>query len=147
VSTDAEYHAHRIGLSIPEGGRDWTFGDAFPHEAAYDQLGALDFAKGCYVGQEVVSRMEHRGTARSRVVSVLAAEDLPPPGTPIMAGALPIGTMGSSARSRGIAIARLDRTARSMASGEAIVCASVPVTLAIPGWARYRFPEAQEATP
>ena len=35
-----------------------------------DQLAGVDFDKGCYVGQEVVSRMEHRGTARSRVVPV-----------------------------------------------------------------------------
>ena len=53
---------------MPEGGRDYAFGDAFPHEALFDQLNGVDFAKGCYVGQEVVSRMEHRGTARKRIV-------------------------------------------------------------------------------
>ena len=53
------YHARRIGLGVPEGGRDFLFGDAFPHEAMMDQLHGVDFDKGCYVGQEVVSRMEH----------------------------------------------------------------------------------------
>ena len=60
----------RISLGVPEGGRDYAFGDAFPHEALFDQLNGVDFKKGCYVGQEVVSRMEHRGTARKRIVPV-----------------------------------------------------------------------------
>ena len=55
---------------MPRGGSDFIYGDAFPHEADMDQLGGVDFDKGCYVGQEVVSRMEHRGTARTRIVPV-----------------------------------------------------------------------------
>ena len=58
----ANYEAHRIGLGIPRGGVDFAYGDAFPHESDMDQLGGVDFAKGCYVGQEVVSRMEHRSS-------------------------------------------------------------------------------------
>ena len=64
------YEAHRIALGVPRGGLDFIYGDAFPHEADMDQLGGIDFDKGCYVGQEVVSRIEHRGTARSRIVPV-----------------------------------------------------------------------------
>src|SRR5580658_3312142 len=63
-----EYEAHRIAVGVPQGGLDFRYGDAFPHEADMDQLGGVDFQKGCYVGQEVVSRMEHRGTARTRAV-------------------------------------------------------------------------------
>ena len=66
----AEYEAHRIALGVPRGGLDFNYNDAFPHEADMDQLGGIDFDKGCYVGQEVVSRVEHRGTARKRVVPV-----------------------------------------------------------------------------
>ena len=58
---DAEaYEAHRIALGVPRGGIDFIYGDAFPHEADMDQLAGVDFDKGCYVGQEVVSRIEHR---------------------------------------------------------------------------------------
>ena len=60
------YEAHRIGLGVPRGGLDFAYGDAFPHEADMDQLNGIDFDKGCYVGQEVVSRIEHRGTRRRR---------------------------------------------------------------------------------
>ena len=71
VNSEASaYHAFRIGLGVPEGGRDYAFGDAFPHEALFDQLHGVSFTKGCYVGQEIVSRMEHRGTARKRIVPV-----------------------------------------------------------------------------
>ena len=66
----SEYEAHRIALGVPRGGLDFSYGDAFPHETDMDQLGGVDFVKGCYVGQEVVSRMEHRGTARTRAVPV-----------------------------------------------------------------------------
>ncbi|MDG2571166.1 hypothetical protein P7L87_26795, partial [Vibrio parahaemolyticus] len=62
------YLAHRIALGVPVGGRDFLFGEAFPHEALMDQLHGDDFDKGCYVGQEVVSRMQHRGSARTRIV-------------------------------------------------------------------------------
>jgi len=65
-----QYEAHRIALGVPRGGQDFMYGDTFPHEADMDQLEGVDFGKGCYVGQEVVSRIEHRARARSRVVPV-----------------------------------------------------------------------------
>ena len=70
ASTPPAYEAHRIALGVPRGGLDFIYGDAFPHETDMDQLGGVDFDKGCFVGQEVVSRIEHRGTARTRVVPV-----------------------------------------------------------------------------
>ena len=65
---EAAYHAHRIAHGVAELGQDYESGAVFPHEADLDQLGGVDFSKGCYVGQEVVSRMHHRGTARSRCI-------------------------------------------------------------------------------
>ncbi len=66
-----DYDAHRIALGVPRGGVDFMYGDAFPHEANMDRLHGVDFDKGCYVGQEVVSRMQHRGIARTRIVRLL----------------------------------------------------------------------------
>ena len=90
---EADYHALRISLGVPEGGLDYAFGDAFPHEALFDQLNGVDFKKGCYVGQEVVSRIEHRGTARKRIVPIEGVSALPVPGTSIEADGLPVGTL------------------------------------------------------
>src|SRR5215470_15649228 len=80
-----DYEAHRIALGVPAGGLDFAYGDAFPHEADMDQLGGVDFEKGCYVGQEVVSRMEHRTSARTRVVPVTYEGAAPAAGVAVMA--------------------------------------------------------------
>ena len=121
----ADYHAHRISLGVPEGGKDYAFGDAFPHEALFDQLHGVSFEKGCYVGQEVVSRMEHRGTARKRVVPVVAEAPLPATGTEITAGDQLIGTLGSSAGKRGLALLRLDRAAEMKTKGADLMAGPV----------------------
>ena len=102
-ASEADYHAMRIRLGVPEGGRDYAFGETFPHEALFDQLNGVDFAKGCYVGQEVVSRMEHRGTARKRIVPVEGDAPLPAPGTRVEADGVPIGTLGSVSGASGLA--------------------------------------------
>jgi len=135
-----EYEAHRIALGIPQGGRDFSYGDAFPHEADMDQLGGVDFAKGCYVGQEVVSRMEHRGIARTRAVAVRYAGAAPPAGASITAGERQIGTMGSAAGGRGLALLRLDRAADALSRGERLVAGGVAIDLVRPDWARFAFP-------
>ncbi|MBH0238517.1 CAF17-like 4Fe-4S cluster assembly/insertion protein YgfZ [Methylobrevis albus] len=138
----AAFEALRIRLGVPEGGRDFVYGDAFPHETAMDQLAGVDFAKGCYVGQEVVSRMQHRGTARKRPVRISAAAgELPAPGAPITAGGRGLGTLGSAAGGDGVAILRLDRASAALGGGETILAGETPVTLALPGWAGYGWPE------
>jgi folate-binding protein YgfZ len=138
----ANYDAHRIGLAVPQGGRDFTYGDAFPHEACMDQLGGVDFEKGCYVGQEVVSRTQHRGSARTRIAALRFAGTAPAEGAEIRAGEKAIGRMGSvdAPRERAIATLRLDRLDDALAeklplrAGEAVLRAEKP------RWASYAFP-------
>ena len=134
------YEAHRIALGIPRGGLDYGYGDAFPHEADMDQLGGVDFHKGCYVGQEVVSRMEHRGTARTRAVPVRYDGGPPEHGAQIVAGDRALGTMGSAAAGHGIALLRLDRVADALSGGEALTAGGVPIQPIKPEWARFAFP-------
>jgi tRNA-modifying protein YgfZ len=140
-----EYEAHRISLGIPKGGLDFTYGDAFPHEADMDQLGGVDFAKGCYIGQEVVSRMEHRGIARSRAVPVRYEGAAPASGSPVTAGQRQIGTMGSTAAGGGLALLRLDRVAEALSRGEALLAGGVPIRPIKPDWAGFAFPDASKA--
>jgi folate-binding protein YgfZ len=94
-ASETDYDTHRISLGIPEGGIDFPFGQAFPHDADLDQLAGVDFRKGCFIGQEVVSRMEHRGTARRRIVIVHGDGDLPAAGTPVTADGRVLGSLGS----------------------------------------------------
>jgi folate-binding protein YgfZ len=141
----AAYEAHRIALGVPRGGLDFIYGDAFPHETDMDQLGGVDFEKGCFVGQEVVSRIEHRGTARNRIVPVSYDGFAPEAGTPVNAGEKPIGTLGSSAQGRALAMLRLDRTADALAAGAPLVAGGVEMRLVKPAWARFAFPGEAKA--
>lgn len=139
-ATEADYHAVRIKLGVPEGGRDYSFGDTFPHEALFDQLNGVDFNKGCYVGQELVSRMEHRGLARKRIVPVEGETELPPSGTPVTAAGVAIGTLGSSSGVSGLALIRLDRAEEALAKGAALKAGEVSITLRQPKFARFSVP-------
>jgi folate-binding protein YgfZ len=138
-----DYHAHRIGLGVPEGGKDYAFGDTFPHEALLDVLNGVAFDKGCYVGQEVVSRMHHRGVARKRIVHVVAGADLPAPGTEVLAGTATIGRLGSVAGTRGLAMIRLDRAAEVLGAGVPLTAGGIVVSLVKPAWAPFDVPTAK----
>lgn len=140
VGSDA-YEMHRIALGVPRGGIDFAYGDAFPHEADMDQLNGVDFDKGCYIGQEVVSRVQHRGTARNRVVPVSSAGGaVPQAGTPVMAGDKQIGQTGSAAGGRGLAMLRLDRLADAEASGVPLIAGGVTLLAHKPDWAQFAVP-------
>ncbi len=142
VAEEADYHAHRIACGVPEAGLDYAYGDTFPHEANYDQLGGVDFAKGCFVGQEVVSRMQHRGTARKRIVPVEAPAALAA-GTPVTAEGSGLGTLGSVAGTKGLAMIRLDRAQKALDAGQTLEAGGVAVRLIQPGWARFAVPGAR----
>jgi folate-binding protein YgfZ len=129
-----DWHAHRIALGVPEGGRDFRFGDAFPHEADFDLLNGVSFTKGCFVGQEVVSRMQHRAVVRKRIVPIVARTPLQA-GAEITAGQAAIGTVGSVAGCQGLAMLRLDRAGEARARGEVLLAAGTAVTLRRPVWA------------
>jgi tRNA-modifying protein YgfZ len=129
----AAYEAHRIASGIPRGGLDFMYGDAFPHETNMDHLHGIDFEKGCYVGQEVVSRMQHRGTARTRTVRVIIDGPSPEPGATILAGDKAVGTMGSTAGHNGLALIRTDRVADALQAGVPLLSGGLAIHLAEPG--------------
>jgi folate-binding protein YgfZ len=141
----ADYEAHRIALGVPRGGLDFTYGDAFPHETDMDQLNGVDFAKGCYVGQEVVSRMEHRGSARTRVVPVTYEGFAPDPGAPVTAADKPVGTFGSRVEGRALALIRLDRAGDALAAGSPLTAGSATLRLVKPDWAKFAWPGESKA--
>jgi hypothetical protein len=141
-----DYHAHRIAQALPEPGFDYLPGEVFPHEINMDQLNGVDFRKGCYVGQEVVSRMEHRGTARTRAVQLAYEGGVTvSEGATVTAGERAIGKAGSGAGGRGVAILRLDRAAEALAAGEAIVAGGVRAAIVRPAWWTADWPIADPA--
>src|SRR4051794_28368021 len=128
----ADYDAHRIAGGVPRGGVDFMYGDAFPHETNMDRLHGVDFDKGCYVGQEVVSRMQHRGTARTRTVRLILEDLAPEAGVTIVAGEKPLGTMGSSAGGIGLGLLRIDRAADALDEGVPLTAGGIAIRLADP---------------
>ena len=123
------YDAHRIALGVPRGGIDFIYGDTFPHDADLDKLNGVDFRKGCFVGQEVVSRVEHRGTARNRIVPVAFDEHPAQDGVAVMAGDKTVGMMGSSAGKQGLAMLRVDRVAEAIDAGTPLSAGGIALTL------------------
>jgi len=128
----ADYEAHRIANGVPRGGLDFMYNDAFPHETNMDRLHGVDFDKGCYVGQEVVSRMQHRGTARTRTVRVTLDGAPPEAGVAVMAGDKTVGTMGSTAGQNGLALIRTDRVADALEAGTQLTAGGLAIRLADP---------------
>ncbi|KAB2910688.1 MAG: folate-binding protein YgfZ [Hyphomicrobiaceae bacterium] len=129
------YHADRIALGVPEAGKDYVLGDTFPHEANMDVLNGVSFTKGCFVGQEVVSRMHHRATTRKRIVIVEAQAPLQP-GSEILAGAASIGRVGSVAGNRALALLRRDRAAEAEEKGEPLTAAGIALVIRLPDYLR-----------
>ena len=102
LGTAAAYHAHRLALGVPEGG-DFGSDKMFALDSDLDELHAVDFAKGCYVGQELTARMKHRATSRKRLLPIESAAAAA--GAPVRAGGKDIGEVVSG----GFALIRLDR--------------------------------------
>jgi folate-binding protein YgfZ len=145
LADEIAYERHRIALGVPRGGADFIYGDAFPHETDMDQLAGVDFAKGCYIGQEVVSRVEHRRIARTRIVPVAFDGFAPEAGMPVMAGDKNVGTLGSSAGGRGLAMLRLDRVEDALAAGAPLAAGGLALRILKPDWARFAFPGEAKA--
>lgn len=140
------YDALRIEAGLAIAPQDYALQDAFPHDVLMDLNGGLSFRKGCYVGQEVVSRMQHRGTARRRVVQVLADSALPESGAEITADGKPLGHLGTIVGNRALAIVRIDRAGDAIANGIPILVGETAATLTLPIWTGLSFPLGADGT-
>ncbi|HEY1709765.1 MAG TPA: folate-binding protein YgfZ [Rhizomicrobium sp.] len=127
-----DYLSHRLALGIPEGA-DFGSDKMFALDADLDELHAVSFDKGCYVGQELTARMKHRGTARKRLLPVTAATPLPAPGIAIRAGAQEIGEVASAYGLQGFALVRLDRLEEA-ADAPLTADGSIGIVLRRPQW-------------
>ncbi len=127
------YDECRIGLGLADSVQDMGVEKLFPHEVNFDQMPAVSFTKGCYVGQEVVSRMQHRGTARSRMLPVTAGQILKQHAS-ITSNGKTIGEVLSSAGNSAVALIRIDRLAEATAP---LMSESVQVKITVPPWVKY----------
>jgi folate-binding protein YgfZ len=129
----AAYHAARIAAGLAEQGIDFGAEEVFPADINMDLNGGIDFRKGCFVGQEVVSRMKRRGTARRRTLTASVAPATSAP-VPVLAGEFEIGTLTSVSGAAGLARVRIDRMAEAMAKNENITAGGQSIRLGNPPW-------------
>ena len=139
MSTSEDYDRLRVANGVGESGRDFVLSDVFPHDVLMDLNGGVSFRKGCFVGQEVVSRMHHRKSARRRLVTVEGAAPLPASGSDIQAGDRSIGRLGTVAGAQGLALVRVDRVADALAAGHKIMAEGVEVTPRFAPWTGLSF--------
>jgi tRNA-modifying protein YgfZ len=144
-SDTSDYRAMRIAAGVLEAEADFPAADVFPHDVLLDQNGGVSFRKGCFVGQEVVSRMQHRGTARRRVM-VLRAEGHLSEGANVEADGRTVGTLLAAAGDVGAAILRIDKVAEALRAGQGLSVDGVPVEAEVPAWAGYVLPAESEAS-
>ena len=138
------YTALRIRAGVPEAGIDYKLGDTFPHEADFDWQAGVSFTKGCFVGQEVVARMQNKTVVRKRVVKVSGAAALAG-GSEVRVGEAAIGTIGSVAGTDALAMLRLDRVAEAIDKGQVVTSGGAAVTVDAETMARYRASVAERA--
>jgi folate-binding protein YgfZ len=130
----AAYEAKRIALGVPALARDAAADEVFAGEALLDELNGVDFQKGCFVGQENVSRMKRRATTRKKFCPIVFEGEPIAPITPVLAGEAEIGTVRTGVAGRAIALLRLDRALEAIDAGKSLSAAGRAVHLDAPSW-------------
>lgn len=146
----SEYHDNwnqlRVHYAIAESDKDYEIGKVFPHDINYDQINGLSFNKGCYIGQEIVSRMHHRRTARRRILVVKSQHELTPRSS-IKAGNKVLGYLGTCAANEALVLTRIDHIKDAMDNNIPLTVNDVPVTISIAENMNFTFPEPTMETP
>jgi tRNA-modifying protein YgfZ len=128
------YRVHRIQAGVPDLLRDGEDSESFALEALFEEFNGVDFQKGCFVGQENVSRMKRRATTRRKFCPVTFEGAPPAFGATIHAGPAEIGAVRGAIDGRALALLRLDRAAEAMAKGDALIADGKVLTLDPPAW-------------
>ncbi len=122
----ADYDALRIRLGVPDGSRDLEVERATLLENGFDELGGIDWDKGCFMGQELTARTKYRGLVKKRLVPVEIDGPAPEPGTPVTADGKDVGVLRSVADGLGLALIRLEHLEAPLSAGAARLTARKP---------------------
>ena len=138
---EAAYDEHRISLGLADTDQDIGSGELFPHEANFDQINGVNFTKGCYVGQEVVSRMRHKAKVRKRIVIAESGNGPLGSGAEITTDGKVSGSVLSASGDKGLALIRLDRLEDAYSGGGEVSAGGAPVSFVKPEWGTFDMPE------
>jgi len=131
------YHQLRIANGLPDGSRDMIVDKAILLENGFDELHAVDWKKGCYIGQELTARTKYRGLIKKRLMPVAVAGPLPPPGAVIELDGKEAGEMRSGFGAQGLALLRLEAVEAALNSGLPLTAGDAKLTPIKPDWASF----------
>ncbi len=132
----AAYERLRLTLGVPDGSRDLVIEKSTLLESGFEELNGVDFAKGCFVGQELTARMKYRALVRKRLMPVTFAGPPPPPGTIIRLAGRDAGEMRSGIDGQGLALLRLEQVEKARAEGAPLMAGTIEILPQTPAWAR-----------
>jgi folate-binding protein YgfZ len=133
----ADYDRLRLEVGVPDGSRDLIVEKAILLENNLDELNAISWQKGCYMGQELTARTRYRGLVRKRLFPVIVEGTLPEPGTTVMLGDKEAGEMRSGSGDRALALLRLEEIERAQAEGLPLLAGDAKLTPVKPGWVNF----------
>jgi folate-binding protein YgfZ len=131
-----QFERLRVSLGVPSGSRDLVPDKGILLENGFEELNAIDWDKGCYMGQELTARTRYRGLVRKRLLPVEISGAAPEPGTALMLGGVEAGELRSlspDGRS-GLAMVRLEHLDRARSEG--LSAGGATIRPSVPGWMR-----------
>ncbi|MDF1793576.1 MAG: folate-binding protein [Thalassobaculaceae bacterium] len=140
------YDRRRVSLGLPDGSRDLAVEKTVLLEAGFEELGGVDFQKGCYMGQELTARTKYRGLVKRRLMPIVINGPLPASGTEITLDGREAGEVrsvvantgaGEEGGGLGLAMIRLNRLDEAMRSGAPLTAGESTVIPHKPDWATF----------
>ncbi len=139
TESDADtYHQRRVPLGLPNGSEEMEIDRAILLENGFEELGGVDFKKGCYMGQELTARTKYRGLVRKRLLPITIIGPAPETGTAIMNGDKEAGIIRSIHGNGGLALIRLER----IGNDAELTAGDAKITVHVPDWVNLPEPAA-----
>ncbi|MBP2310956.1 YgfZ/GcvT domain-containing protein [Azospirillum soli] len=135
--TPEDYDRHRLALGVPDGTADLVPDKSIPLENDLDDLNAISWDKGCYMGQELTARTKYRALIRKKLFPVAVDGPLPAPGTPVTLEDREVGEVRSGCGAVALALLRLEDIARAEQEQIALKAAGATLTPRKPAWASF----------
>ncbi|TAE82363.1 MAG: folate-binding protein [Alphaproteobacteria bacterium] len=133
---DDAYEARRIACGVVEAHRDATGERFFPLELGYEALNAIDYRKGCYVGQEVTARTHYKGTLRKGIAIISAPTPITcdDPLIYVTGQERSCGELLSYHGTSGLALVRYDAWRHRRDTRAAMMLNNTPIEVRLPDW-------------
>lgn len=135
--TMQDYDLMRATLGLPDGSRDMLPGKAILLENGFDELHGVDWAKGCFMGQELTARTKYRGLVKKRLFPIeldASSDAYPEEGAQVLLDGQDAGEIKSLAGHKGLALLRLAKAKEAVHGEKSLTAGGIPMTVTVPDW-------------